>query len=101
MDDYIQKLKRIYRIKQRRCHRQAIHRIEDTMRYGVTFNTIGQVIPAGLHIPQNLAAFPYVPHPLQLTGHVPLMPTLGGSPVAGQGVAQRYLFGVTGGTGRF
>jgi hypothetical protein len=61
------------------------------MRYGVTFNSIGQVIPAGLHIPKNLAMFQYVPHPLQLTGHVALMPTLGNAPVAGIGNTQSAL----------
>ena len=46
------------------------------MKYGVTFNQNGQVIPPGLHIPQNLANYPYVPHPLQLAGNTPL-PVLG------------------------
>ena len=71
------------------------------MRYGVTFNQIGQVIPAGLHFNQNLAWYPYVPHPLQLTGHVALMPVLGGGPVAGMGSTQAALKNATGGTGRF
>lgn len=64
------------------------------MRYGVTFNSIGQVLPQGFHISRNLANFPYVPHPLQLTGHVPLFPTLGITNQAGSGPAASALLGV-------
>lgn len=59
------------------------------MQYGVTFNQNGQVIPAGLHIPQNLAFFNYTPHPLQLGGNMNLFPTLGQpAPVAVAGVGK-------------
>jgi len=47
------------------------------MQYGVTFNQLGQPLPPGLHIPQNFANLPYVPHPLMVTGHIPFIPVLG------------------------
>lgn len=60
------------------------------MKYGVTYNQAGQVIPAGLHIPQNLALFPYIPHPLQLAGQMNFFPTLGQSgAIAGVGPAAK------------
>lgn len=62
------------------------------MRYGVTYNGNGQVIPAGLHVPQNLALHPYVPHPLQLTGHMNMFPALGQTgQVAGLGPAKKAV----------
>lgn len=58
------------------------------MRNGVTFDHTGQPIRAGFHIPQNLANFPYVPHPAQLAGMIPNMnAALGSLPMAGHGAA--------------
>lgn len=62
------------------------------MRYGVTYNANGQLIPPGLHIPQNFALLPYVPHPLQLTGHMTMFPALGQTgPVAGVGATKKAI----------
>ena len=54
------------------------------MRNTTTFNTIGQPIPRGFNISQNLAAYPYVPHPAQLAGLIP-MPVVRPGPIAGRG----------------
>lgn len=68
--------------------------------YATTFNQAGQMIPRGLHVPQNLAWHNYVPHPLQLTGHMNMFPVLGQSrvAVAGIGPSQRELQGANSGT---
>ena len=60
------------------------------MRYGITFNQNGQVIPPGLHLTQNLSNFPYVPHPLQLSGNIPL-PVLGITHDAGPARASNLI----------
>jgi hypothetical protein len=61
--------------------------------FAITRNTIGQIIPPGLHIPANLADFPYVPHPGQLAGQIPY-PVLGfNTPaIAGPARVSGYLF---------
>ena len=47
------------------------------MRYGVTYNQNGQLLPPGLHIPVNFAYLPYIPHPLQIAGAMDIFPVLG------------------------
>lgn len=62
------------------------------MRYGTTFNQAGQVLPPGLHIPQNFAFLPYVPHPLQIAGAMAMFPVLGQSVAqAGAGNVENVL----------
>ena len=69
------------------------------MRYGVTYNQNGQIIPPGLHINQNFALLPYVPHPLQVSGHMNMFPVLGSqTPVAGAGVVTNKLAAANSGT---
>lgn len=69
------------------------------MRYGVTFNQDGQPLPPGLHIPQNFAHLPYVPHPLQIMGGMATFPVLGqATATAGQGASVSRLAAANSGT---
>lgn len=60
------------------------------MKHGVTFDQNGKVIPASFHVPNNFAHLPYVPHPLQMTGHMPITPVLGQAQIPLPGNAQSY-----------
>lgn len=61
------------------------------MRFNnTTFDHNGQPIPNSFHVPSNFAHLPYVPHPLQIAGIMPMIPTLGGVQIPLQGSNQAY-----------
>lgn len=53
------------------------------MSHAVTRGTDGEIIVPSLHVPPVRISSPYVPHPLQILGHIPL-PVHVPQPVAGK-----------------